>query len=125
MSIAFLDELLFWMRCWQLWPKAREAAERLIVVLEELNYTDSQQESRLFVWIDRKNNSDANKEIRMKEMGTKLIYNYQQQKWIPYVSDLESWYQHSLDVIDGYAERNSQCCYIFGSGGKYRELKEM
>ena len=49
MSIALLDELLFWMRCRQLWRKAREAAERLIVVLEELNYMDSQQESRPFV----------------------------------------------------------------------------
>ena len=46
MSKALLGELLFWMRCPQLWPEAREAAERLIVVLEELNYTDSEQESR-------------------------------------------------------------------------------
>ena len=44
MPIASFDELLFWMRCRQLLREAREAAERLIVVLEELNYTDSQQE---------------------------------------------------------------------------------
>ena len=49
MSIALLDELLFWMRCRQLRREAREAAKRLIVVLEELNYTDSEQESRPFV----------------------------------------------------------------------------
>ena len=49
MSIALLDELLFWMRCSQLLRKAREAAERFIVVLEELNYTDSQKESQQFV----------------------------------------------------------------------------
>ena len=30
-----------------------------------------------------------------------------------------------LDVRDGYAERDSQGHYIVGSGGKYRELKEM
>ena len=41
MFIALLDELLFWMRCPQLRREAREAAERLIEVLEE-----SQQESR-------------------------------------------------------------------------------
>ena len=35
------------------------------------------------------------------------------------------WYQHLLDVRDGYAERNSQGHYIVGSGWKYRELKEM
>ena len=41
MSVALLDELLFWMRCRQLRCEAREAAERLMEVLE-----DSQQESR-------------------------------------------------------------------------------
>ena len=41
-------------------------------------------------------------------MGTRLVYDYQQQKWIPYVSDPDKWYQHLLDVRDGYAERDSQ-----------------
>ena len=58
-------------------------------------------------------------------MGTRLVYDYQQQKWIPYVSDPNKWYQHLLDVRDGYAERDSQGHYIVGSGWKYRELKEM
>ena len=125
MCIALLDELLFWMRCQQLRREAREAAERLIVVLEELNYTDSQQESRPPVWIECKNNWSVKEENRSKEMGTRLVYDYQQQKWIPYVSDPDSWYQHLLDVIDGYADRDSQGRYIFGSGQKYREVKEM
>ena len=58
-------------------------------------------------------------------MGTRLVYDYQQQKWIPYVSDPDKWYQHLLDDRDGYAERDSQGHYIVGSGRKYRELKEM
>ena len=58
-------------------------------------------------------------------MGTRLVYDYQQQKWIPYVSDPDKWYQHLLDVRDGYAERDSQGHYIVGSERKYRELKEM
>ena len=58
-------------------------------------------------------------------MGTRLVYDYQQQKWIPYVSDPDKWYQHLLDVRDGYAEGDSQGHYIVGSGRKYRELKEM
>ena len=58
-------------------------------------------------------------------MGTRLVYDYQQQKWIPYVSDPDKWYQHLLDVRDGYRERDSQGHYIVGSGRKYRELKEM
>ena len=58
-------------------------------------------------------------------MGTRLIYDYQQQKWIPYVSVPDKWYQPLLDVRDGYAERDSQGLYIVGSGRKYRELKEM
>ena len=40
MSIALLDELLFWMRCRQLRREARKAVERLMEVLE-----DSEQES--------------------------------------------------------------------------------
>ena len=39
MSIALLDELLFWMRCRQLRREAREAGEQFIEVLK-----DSQQE---------------------------------------------------------------------------------
>ena len=41
MSIALLDELLFWVRCGQLRCEARKAAGRFIEVFE-----DSQQESR-------------------------------------------------------------------------------
>ena len=44
MSIVLLDELLFWMRCRQLPREAREAAERLIEVLE-----DSERDSYPFV----------------------------------------------------------------------------
>ena len=58
-------------------------------------------------------------------MGSRLVYDYQQQKWILYVSDPDKWYQHLLDVRDGYAECDSQGHYIVGSGRKYRELKEM
>ena len=58
-------------------------------------------------------------------MGTRLVYDYQQQKWIPYVLDPDKWYQHLLDVRDGYAECDSQGHYIVGSGRKNRELKEM
>ena len=43
-SIALLDELLFWMRCRQLGREAREAAERLIEVLE-----DSERDSHSFL----------------------------------------------------------------------------
>ena len=58
-------------------------------------------------------------------MGTRLIYDYQQQKWILFVLDPDKWYQHLLDVRDGYAERDSQGHYIVGSGRKFRESKEM
>ena len=54
MTIALLDELLFWMRCRQLLREAREAAERLMEVLE-----DSERESRPVCMNEqiRKNNS--------------------------------------------------------------------
>ena len=73
----------------------------------------------------RKNNSSTKEENQSKEMGTREVYDYQQQKWVPYVSDPDKWYQHLLDARDGYAERDSQGRYVMGSGQKYRELKEM
>ena len=122
MSIALLDELWFWMRCRQLQREAREAAERFIEVLE-----GSERESRPMCMNDQKrnNNSSTKEENQSKEMGTREVYDYQQQKWVPYVSDPDKWYQHLLDVRDGYAEGDSQGCYVMGSGWKYRELKEM
>ena len=73
----------------------------------------------------RKNNSSTKEENQSEEMGTREVYDYQQQKWIPYVSDPDKWYQHLLDVRDGYPVRDSQGRYMVGSGRKYRELKEM
>ena len=73
----------------------------------------------------RKNNSSTEEENQSKEMGTREVCDYQQQKWVPYVSHPYKWYQHLLDVRDGYAERATQGRYVMGSGLKYRELKEM
>ena len=64
MSIVLLDELLFWMRCRQLRFQVREAAERLIMVLKALNYTERSTR----IWLKRmnkqirKNNSTATRE---------------------------------------------------------------
>ena len=58
MSIALLDELLFWMRCRQLRREAREAAECLNEVLE-----DSEQESRSLCMNEQiRNNNTSTKE---------------------------------------------------------------
>ena len=73
----------------------------------------------------RKNNSSTKEENHSKEMGIRLVYDYQQHKCIPYMSDPDNWYQYLLDVRDGYSEHDSQGCYMVGSGLKYRELKEM
>ena len=72
-----------------------------------------------------KNNSSTKDQNQLKEMGTRELYDCKKQKWVPYVSDPNKWYQHLLDVRDGYAERDSQGRYLVGSGHKYRELKEM
>ena len=73
----------------------------------------------------RKNNSSTKEENQSKEMGTREVYNYQQQKWVPYISDPDKWYQHLLDVRDSYAERDTKGRYVMGSEQKNRELKEM
>ena len=56
----------------------------------------------------RKNNSSTKEGNQSKEMGTREVYDYQQQKQILYSSDPNKWYQHLLDIRDGYAERDSQ-----------------
>ena len=72
-----------------------------------------------------KNNSSTKEENQSKQMGRREVYDCQQQKWVLYVLDPDKWYQHLLDVRDGYAERDRQGRYIVGSGQKYRELKEI
>ena len=52
-------------------------------------------------------------------MGTR------EQKWVPYVSDPDKWYQHLLDMRDGLVEPDYLGRYIVGSGEKHRRLKEM
>ena len=63
----------------------------------------------------RKNNSSTKEENQSKEMGTREVNYYQQQKWIPHVSGPDKWYQHLLDVRDGYVERDSQGRYMVSS----------
>ena len=53
------------------------------------------------------------------------MYDYEQQKWVPYVSDPDKWYQHLLDMRDGLVEPDYLGRYILGSGEKHRRLKEM
>ena len=61
----------------------------------------------------------------LKEMGTREVYDYEQQKWVPYVSDPDKWYQHLLDMRDGLVEPAYLGCYIVDSGEKHRRHKEM
>ena len=58
-------------------------------------------------------------------MGTREVYDYEQQKWVPYVSDPDKWYQHLLDMRDGLVEPDYLGRYIVGSGERHRCLKEM
>ena len=58
-------------------------------------------------------------------MGSIEVYDYKQQKWVPYVPDPEKWYQHFKDLRDGYVKPDYKGRYIVGSGAPYRKLKEM
>ena len=58
-------------------------------------------------------------------MGTREVYDYEQQMWVPYVSDPDKWYQHLLDMRDGLVEPDYRGRYIVGSGEKHTLLKEM
>ena len=58
-------------------------------------------------------------------MGTREVYDYEQQKWVPFVSDPDKWYQHLLDMRNGLVEPDYLGRCIVGSGEKHRHLKEM
>ena len=58
-------------------------------------------------------------------MGTREVYDYKEQKWVPYVFDPDKWYQHLLDTRDGLVEPDYLGRYIVGSGEKHRRFKEM
>ena len=53
------------------------------------------------------------------------MYDYKQQKLVPYVSDPDKWYQHLLDICDGLVEPDYLGHYIVCSGAKHRCIKEM
>ena len=59
-----------------------------------------------------------------RKMGSIEVYDYQQQKWVPYVPDPDAWYQHFKDVRDGYVQPDHKGRYIVGSGRKHRKLAE-
>ena len=71
------------------------------------------------------NSNDLHCFLHFKEMGTREVYDYKQQKWVPYVSDPDKWYQHLLDVRDSLVQPDYLGRYIVGSGEKNRRLKEM
>ena len=59
-----------------------------------------------------------------RKMGSIEVYDYQQQKWVPYVPDPDAWYQHFKDVRDGYVQPDHKGRYIVGSGRNHRKLAE-
>ena len=58
-------------------------------------------------------------------MGTREVYDYKLQKWVPYVLDPDKWYQHLIDLRDGLVQPDHLGRYIVGSDAKYIHLKQM
>ena len=62
---------------------------------------------------------------RTRKMGSIEVYDAKQEKWVPYIPDYNAWYQHFIDLRDGYVQPDHMGRYVVGSGRKYRKLKEM
>ena len=60
-----------------------------------------------------------------REDGHSRKYDIKLQKWVPYVSDPDKWYQYLLDLRKGNVESHNQDRYIVDSGGKHGQLKDM
>jgi hypothetical protein len=58
-------------------------------------------------------------------MGSIEVYDFKQQKWVPYTPDPEKWYQHFKDLSDGYVTPDHKGRYIIGSGNSRRRLKTL
>ena len=56
-------------------------------------------------------------------MGSIEVYDYQQQKWVPYIGDPEQWYQHFKDLRDGYVTPDNRGRYIVGSGNSQKRVQ--
>ena len=51
----------------------------------------------------KRNEHRKNDEVPHKNtetMDTQLVYDYNLQRWNPYVSDANNWYQHLLGLIE-------------------------
>ena len=60
-----------------------------------------------------------------REDGHSRKYDNKLQKWVPYLSDPDKWYQYLLDLRKGNVESHNQDRYIVYSGGKHGQLKDM
>ena len=60
-----------------------------------------------------------------EKMGTRDVYDYKLQKWVPYVSDPDKWYKQLLDLRDGLVQADHLGPYIMDSVAKHRRLIEM
>ena len=58
-------------------------------------------------------------------MGTRKVYDYKLQNWVPYISYPDKWYQHLLALRKGNVQPHNQGHYIVSSGVKHGQLKEM
>lgn len=57
-------------------------------------------------------------------MGSVEVYDYKQQKWVPYVPDYDKWYEHFKDLRDGYVQPDHMGRYVVGSGARNRQFRE-
>ena len=58
-------------------------------------------------------------------MGSIEVYDYQQQRWVPYVADPEAWYQHLKDLRDGYVQPDGRGRYVIGSGNSTKRVETL
>lgn len=58
-------------------------------------------------------------------MGSIEVYDYKQQKWVPYVPDYDKWYQHFKDLSEGFVRPDFKGRYIVGSGNSRRRLETL
>ena len=56
--------------------------------------------------------------IKINRMGSIMVYDYQQRKWVKSNPDPDEIYQHFKDVRDGLVQPDYRGRYVIGSGRK-------
>ena len=62
--------------------------------------------------------------LLQKDIVSREVYDYKLQKWIPYISDPNTWYQPFLVLRDGFVQFDHLGRFMVGSRAEHTKLNK-